>query len=95
MMNKLMEAQQKMEEQKKMNENIVDEVKSNDGHIFIKINANRVIKDLQINESVLQDKEMLEDMLLATINKAIEIADKRHEEQMAGLAKGMIPGMGF
>jgi len=95
MMNKLMEMQQKMEEQKKVNANIIDEVKSGDGSITVMINANREIVDLKINQELLQDVEMLQDVLISTVNKAIQTADKRNEEQMAGVAKGMIPGMPF
>ena len=45
---------------------------------------------------VLEDKEMLEDYLILTLNKAIEMASKVNEAELAAVAKeGMpnIPGM--
>lgn len=95
MMSKLLEMQQKMESQKKVNANIIDEIKSSDSNIQISINANREIVDLKIQKEMLEDVEMLQDILISTINKAIQVADKRNEEQMAGVAKGMIPGLPF
>lgn len=95
MMSKLLEMQQKMESQKKVNANIIDEIKSSDSNIQISINANREIVDLKIQKEMLEDVEMLQDILISTINKAIQVADKRNEEQMEGVAKGMIPGLPF
>lgn len=96
MMGKLKETQQKMEETKnRLNSVLVDE-KSNDGLLHITITANRVIKNISISDDLLQDKEMLEDYLINTINKAIEKASNVNEAEMAAVAKsGMpnIPGM--
>ncbi|SEQ06662.1 YbaB/EbfC family nucleoid-associated protein [Flavobacterium urocaniciphilum] len=96
MMGKLKETQQKMEETKnRLNSVLVDE-KSNDGLLHITITANRVIKNISISDDLLQDKEMLEDYLVNTINKAIEKATNVNEAEMAAVAKsGMpnIPGM--
>ena len=96
MMGKLKETQQKMEETKnRLNSVLVDE-KSNDGLLQVTITANRVIKNISISDDLLQDKEMLEDYLVNTINKAIEKATNVNEAEMAAVAKsGMpnIPGM--
>ena len=96
MMGKLKETQQKMEETKnRLNSVLVDE-KSNDGLLQITLTANRVVKNITISDDLLQDKEMLEDYLVNTINKAIEKATNVNEAEMAAVAKsGMpnIPGM--
>lgn len=96
MMGKLKETQQKMEETKnRLNTVLVDE-KSNDGLLQVTLTANRVIKNITISDDLLQDKEMLEDYLVNTLNKAIEKATNVNEAEMAAVAKsGMpnIPGM--
>ena len=96
MMNKLKEAQKKVEETKeRLNHVIIDEASSN-GEVKISITANRTIKSIDLNENLLEDKEMLEDYLILTLNKAIERATAINEAELAAVAKeGMpnIPGM--
>jgi DNA-binding YbaB/EbfC family protein len=96
MMNKLKEAQKNVEETKnRLNTVLVDEV-SADGKIKVTLTANRTIKSISINDSLLSDAEELEDYLILTLNKAIEKASKINEHEMAVAAKnGMpnIPGM--
>ena len=95
MMNKIQEAQKKIEETKKRLDTIlVDEETS--GKIKVTVTANREIKSIQVNESLLQDTEELEDYLVLTLNKALKRANDINEKEMAIAAKdGMpnIPGM--
>ena len=61
MMSKLKEAQQKVEETKtRLNHVLIDERSSN-GKIKVTITANREVKAIQIDESLLNDAEELED----------------------------------
>lgn len=96
MMNKLKEAQKEVEITKsRLNTVLVDET-SADKKIKVTLTANREIKSISIDESLLSDKEELEDYLIITLNKAIEEASKINEAEMAVAAKkGMpsIPGM--
>ncbi|CEN37661.1 YbaB/EbfC family nucleoid-associated protein [Capnocytophaga cynodegmi] len=93
MMGKLKETQQKIEETKQhLNNVLIDEVSSN-GEIKVTITANREIKSIQINESLLSDKEELEDYLVLTLNKAIEKATQINENKLAAVAKQGIPNI--
>lgn len=96
MMGKLKETQQKVEETKtRLNTILVDE-QSNDGLLKVTLTANRTIKAITIEDSLLEDKEQLEDYLILTLNKAIEKATQINEAELAAVAKdGMpsIPGM--
>lgn len=96
MMQKLKDAQQKVEETKvRLHSVLVDET-SADGKIKITLTANRKIKAISIDDSLLADAEELEDFLIITLNKAISKATTINENQMATAAKnGMpdIPGM--
>ena len=96
MMGKLKETQQKIEATKqRLNTVLIDE-QSNDGLLKVTVTANRIIKSIDIDESLLADKEQLEDYLILVINKAIERATQVNETELAAVAKeGMpnIPGM--
>jgi DNA-binding YbaB/EbfC family protein len=96
MMGKLKEAQQKIAETKKRLDFVLIDEKSSDGFLEVTITANRTIKKITLSDSLLNDKEMLEDNLVIILNKAIEKASNIHETELAAVAKeGMpnIPGM--
>ena len=96
MMGKLKETQEKVKATKeRLNTVMVDE-KSSDGLLHVTLTANREIKSISIDDSLLQDKEQLEDYLVLTLNKAIEKATQVNEAELGAVAKeGMpnIPGM--
>jgi nucleoid-associated protein EbfC len=96
MMSKLKEVQQKVEETKaRLNHVLIDETSSN-GKIQVTITANRKIKAIKIDDSMLSDAEELEDYLIITLNNAIRKASEISEHELAIAAKsGMpaIPGM--
>lgn len=96
MMGKLKETQAKVEETKKRLDTVLIDEQSNDGLIKITVTANREIKSINLDETLLEDKEQLEDYLIINLNKAIEKATKVNETEIAAVAKeGMpnIPGM--
>lgn len=93
MMNKLKETKQKVEATKeRMNSVLIDEATS-DNKLKITITANRTIKSIQIDDSLLEDKEMLEDYLILTLNKAIERATSVNETEIAAVAKDGMPNI--
>lgn len=93
MMGKLKETQKKVEETKqRLNHVLVDE-QSNDGKVKVTITANRTIKSIAIDDALLQDKEMLEDYLILTLNKAIEKATNVNEAELAAVAKEGLPNI--
>jgi len=96
MMNKLKETQRKVEATKqRLNTVLIDEA-SSDQKLKVTITANRTVKSISIDEELLKDKDMLEDYLVLTLNKAIERATSVNETELAAVAKeGMpnIPGL--
>ncbi|WP_347372672.1 YbaB/EbfC family nucleoid-associated protein [Aequorivita sp. Q41] len=96
MMGKLKETQEKVAATKKRLDTVLIDEASNDGLLKVTLTANREIKIITIADSLLEDKEQLEDYLVLTLNKAIEKASNIHETEVAAVAKeGMpnIPGM--
>jgi DNA-binding YbaB/EbfC family protein len=96
MMGKLKEAQQKVEETKvRLNHVLIDEKSASD-KIQVTITANRELKAIKFDKSLLNNAEELEDYLIMTLNNAIKKATEISEHELAITAKsGMpnIPGM--
>lgn len=96
MMNKIKETQQKVEETKKRLSTVTMDEQSSDGLLKVTISANREIKNIEVDQELLQDKEQLEDYLVLTLNNAIQKAGEVHEAELAAVAReGMpdIPGL--
>lgn len=96
MMGKLKETQEKVEATKKRLDTVLIDITSSDKLLEITLMANREIKNIRIDASLLEDKEQLEDSLILTLNKAIQKATSINEAELAAVAKeGMpnIPGM--
>lgn len=96
MMGKLKETQAKVEATKKRLDTVTLQESSSDNLLNVTITANRVLKEVTIDDSLLKDKEQLEDYLILTINSAIAKATQVNETELAAVAKdGMpnIPGM--
>ncbi|ALU74829.1 YbaB/EbfC family nucleoid-associated protein [Tenacibaculum finnmarkense genomovar finnmarkense] len=96
MMSKIKDAQKNVEATKKrLNTVLIDEA-TDSGSLKITVTANNEIKAISIHESLLEDKEELEDYLILTLNKALKRAGQINEHELAVAAKdGMpnIPGM--
>ena len=96
MMGKLKETQQKLEETKKRLDTVLIDEQSSDGLFKVTITANRIIKSITVDDSLLEDKEQLEDYIVLIINKAIEKASAVNQAEMDAVSKmdlPMIPGM--
>lgn len=96
MMGKLKETQEKVKATKELLNTVFIDETSSGGKLKVTLTANREIKSIEINDSLMEDKEQLEDYLVLTLNKAIEKATNVNEAELAAVAKdGMpnIPGM--
>lgn len=96
MMGKIQETQKKMDETKKRLDTVLVDEQSSDGLLKVTLTANRVVKSVTVDDSLLEDKEQLEDYLVLVFNKAIAKATSVNEAELAAVAKdGMpnIPGM--
>ena len=96
MMSKLKEAQQKVEDTKKRLDTVLINEQSSDNLLKVELTANRTLKSIEIDDTLLEDKEQLEDYLILTLNKAIKKATEINEAEIGSVAKeGMpnIPGL--
>jgi hypothetical protein len=96
MMGKLKDTQEKIKATKERFNSVLINEKSSDGKLKVTLTANTFIKNINIEQSLLKDKEQLEDYLVLVLNKAIKRATSINEIELSAVAKeGMpnIPGM--
>jgi len=97
MFGKLNDMQAKVKEaQEKLGEVIV-EADAGGGMVKVKANGKREIISIEIDKDVIdpEDKEMLEDLVVAGVNKALEKAEEAGKEKMQDIYKDMLPGGGI
>jgi nucleoid-associated protein EbfC len=63
------------------------------GIIKATVNGKKELVSVQIDNEIINggDKEMLEDLVVAAVNKALESAGKMAEEEMSKITKNMLP----
>lgn len=66
---------------------------SGGGMVKATVNGKKELISLSIDETVIKenDKEMLEDLVVAAVNKALGAAGKIAEEELQNITKGMLP----
>jgi hypothetical protein len=96
-MQQLMKQAQKMQEQlQKQMETTVIEASAGGGMVSIKINGNKQLLSIQIDQEVYggEDKEMLQDLIVAAVNEGMRKVDEAMAGQIGNLTGGLkIPGL--
>lgn len=96
-MNKIMkqakEMQDKMMQTQKEIELMEVEGNSGGGAVKVRLNGKKEIISLNISDELLKDdKDMIEDMIIACINQAQQEVDKISKDKMGAISGGM-PGL--
>ena len=92
------QAQQMQENMKKMQDQLASvevEGQSGAGMVKVQMTCKYDVRRVSIDESVMDDREMLEDLLAAAVNDAVRRVETTTQEKMAGFTAGMNlpPGM--
>lgn len=92
------QAQQMQENMKKVQEELAGiEVEGQAGAGMVKVvmTCKHDVRRVAIDESVMDDREMLEDLIAAAVNDAVRRVETTSQEKMAGFTAGMNlpPGM--
>ena len=92
------QAQMMQDNMKKAQEELATvevEGQSGGGMVKVLMTCRNDVKRVSIDASVMDDKEMLEDLLAAAVNDAVRKAEATSAEKMGGLTAGMQlpPGM--
>ncbi|MRJ09197.1 hypothetical protein EDL99_10045 [Ornithobacterium rhinotracheale] len=98
MLGQLQESQQKIQNAKDAMKNEFLDEKSSDNLLEVKVSKAGRVKEIKIEDELLEDKEQLVDYLILTLNKALENAQNQYDAELERVARqGMpqIPGMPF
>ncbi|MCH8496543.1 MAG: YbaB/EbfC family nucleoid-associated protein [Balneolales bacterium] len=97
MFGKVQEMQKKMEEAKQSLGELEISAEVGGGMVKVVANGNREVRSIKIDKDVIDpnDSEMLEDLIVAGVNKALTEADRAGKEKMAEITRGMMPGGGI
>ena len=92
------QAQQMQENMKKMQEQLASvevEGQSGAGMVKVQMTCKYDVRRVSIDASVMDDKEMLEDLVAAALNDAVRKVEATTQEKMSGFTSGLNlpPGM--
>jgi nucleoid-associated protein EbfC len=100
LMKQVQKMQEKMGEVQAQLENKTITAESGGGMVKVTANGRQQIVKIEMEKEVVdpEDIEMLEDLIVAAVNKALEESNAMAQEEMAKVTSGMlpnIPGMKF
>tara|TARA_Y100000590_G_scaffold379533_1_gene447212 strand:+ start:65 stop:388 length:324 start_codon:yes stop_codon:yes gene_type:complete len=73
---------------------LIVEADSGGGMIKVKANGKQEILEIDIDQDAInEDKEMLEDLIISAVNKALSKAQEASQEKMNAAAGGMMAGL--
>ena len=92
------QAQQMQENMKKMQDQLASvevEGQAGAGMVKVQMTCKHDVRRVSIDESVMDDKEMLEDLVAAALNDAVRKVEAATQEKMASVTAGLNlpPGM--
>lgn len=84
-----------MKEVREELDGILVESESGGGMVRVTANANRKIMKIKVDPDIIDkdDPEILEDLIVAAVNKALEQAEARGREELEGATKGLLPNI--
>lgn len=96
MPNMMKQIQKMQKDMEKMQAELADKTvteESGGGMVKATVNGKKELISVEIDNEIISsdDKEMLEDLIVAAVNKALESAGKMAEEQLNSITKGMLP----
>lgn len=97
MFGKFSELQEKIKEAKQQLGELEVEAEAGGGMVKVRANGQRKILSVNLDPDVIDpdDAEMMEDLVVAGVNKALEKAEEAAQEKMQNTYKDMMPGGGI
>ena len=88
------EMQQQIEEVQGQLSDMIVEAESGGGMVTVKVNGKQEVLEVNIDpEDMAEDREMLEDLIISALNKALSKAQTDSQEKMNSVAGGMMSGL--
>lgn len=97
MFGKISNMQAKMKEVQDRLGELTVEAEAGGGMVKVTANGNRKIVSIELDKDVIdpEDREMLEDLVVAGVNKALDKAEDAAKEKMQEVYKDILPGGGI
>lgn len=95
MMEKVREMQEKMKEAQNQMEHITATAEAGAGMVKATVNGKKQVVDIAIDEDIIkpEDKEIIQDLVVAAVNKALEDVDAKAKEEMKKHTEGFMPNI--
>lgn len=95
MMGKIKEMQERLNETKEQLDGIIVDAEAGGGMVRVTANANRKVLKIEIDPDIVDkdDLEILQDLVIAAVNKAMQQAEDRGKEEMQNATKGFLPNI--
>jgi len=95
MMNKLKEVQGKVKEAQDSLQFITVTAEAGAGLVKAKVNGQKKVISIDIDESLLNkdDKEMVADLIVAAVNKAMDEAGEKAKDELKRKTEGLLPNI--
>ena len=95
MMGKFQEMQNRLKEVREKLDDIMVESEAGGGMVRVEANANRKVMKIHIDPDIIdkEDPEIMQDLIIAAVNKALEKAEERGREELENATKGMLPNI--
>ena len=88
------EMQKQIEEVQSQLTDMIIEAESGGGMVRVKVNGKQEVLELTIDPDAMnEEKEMLEDLIISALNKALSKAQTDSQEKMNSVTGGMMGGM--
>jgi len=95
MMGKVKEVQEKMKEAQEKLGSIHETGEAGAGMVKATVNGRKEVISIEVDESLMSkdDKEMMQDLVVAAVNKALTEVDVKAKEELKKSTEGIIPNI--
>ena len=95
MMGKVKEMQGKLQEAQENLKNITETAESGAGMVKVTVNGKKELVKIEIDKDIVNpdDQEMLQDLIIAATNKALQDVEVRAKEELKKSTEGILPNI--